>query len=137
MDYPEIYAVDFDKTLNLAAKYPELGEPNRPLFDLLIKQRAAGDKVILWTCREGNLLRQAVEYCRAYGLEFDAVNENTKENKVRWGNDCRKVFADYYIDDRNLLIADGTLYIGADHPAYPKRSAGPVNAEGSGIDIKR
>lgn len=136
MDYPEIYAVDFDKTLNLAENYPDLGEPNRPLFDLLIRQRAAGDKVVLWTCREGDLLRQAVEYCRNYGLEFDAVNENTKENRERRGNDCRKVFADYYIDDRNLLIADGILYIGSDHPNYHKRSTGSVNAKDSGINIK-
>ena len=28
MDYPEVYAVDFDKTLNIAQKYPELGKTN-------------------------------------------------------------------------------------------------------------
>ena len=33
MDYPEIYAVDFDKTLNLADTYPELGEPNMELIE--------------------------------------------------------------------------------------------------------
>lgn len=35
MEYPEIYAVDFDKTLNLAEKYPELGRPNMRLINFL------------------------------------------------------------------------------------------------------
>ena len=62
MEYPEVYAVDFDGTLNINAKYPELGEPNKRLFDLLIARRAAGDKVILWTCREGERLKSAVKF---------------------------------------------------------------------------
>lgn len=52
MDYAEIYAVDFDGTLNLADTYPELGEPNAELIEFLKERRAAGDKIILWTCRE-------------------------------------------------------------------------------------
>ncbi len=103
-EYAEIYAVDFDGTLNTAAKYPELGAPRMELFRFLNERRQAGDKVILWTCREGDLLKSAIKYCKNYGLEFDAVNDNIRENIERWGNNCRKVFADYYIDDRNLEI---------------------------------
>ena len=42
MDYPEIYAVDFDKTLNLADTYPELGEPNMELIEFLKERRTHG-----------------------------------------------------------------------------------------------
>lgn len=111
MDYPEVYAVDFDKTLNLAEKYPQIGEPNVKLFKFLKARRAAGDKVVLWTCREGELLKEAVKYCNSYGLYFDAVNDNTEENKAYFGNNCRKVWAHYYIDDRNMSMEefmDGT-----------------------------
>ena len=52
----EIYAVDFDGTLN-TAEYPELGEPNTELFQFLIKRQQSGDKIILWTCREGSYYR--------------------------------------------------------------------------------
>lgn len=117
MDYPEVYAVDFDRTLNLTQKYPELGKPNMKLIEMLIECRAAGDKVILWTCREGQLLDDAVEYCRKYGLEFDAINDNIQENKDRWGNNTRKVFADFYIDDRNLIFDGNELKIALTHPA--------------------
>ena len=101
MEYPEIYAVDFDKTLNLAEKYPDLRQPNIELIEILKDRRAAGDKIILWTCREGELLNQAVEYCKKYGLEFDAVNDNLPENIEFFGNNCRKIWAHHYIDDRN------------------------------------
>lgn len=104
MEYPEIYAVDFDKTINLAEKYPEIGRPNTRLIEFLIRRREAGDKVILWTCREGELLKAAVRFCNANGLKLDAVNDNLQENKEKFQNNCRKVFAHYYIDDRNIDI---------------------------------
>lgn len=102
-EYSEIYAVDFDGTLNLG-KYPTLGEPNIGLFKYLINRQQEGDKIILWTCRDGDLLKSAVKYCMNYGLKFDAVNDNVQENKDRWHNNSRKVFANYYIDDKNLYF---------------------------------
>lgn len=51
--------------------------------------------------RPGN----AVEWCRLQGLVFDAVNEPLPEQIKRWGNDTRKIYADYYIDDKNMTIA--------------------------------
>lgn len=104
-DY-KIYAVDFDKTLNLAEKYPRLGEPNMKLIGYLSARQQAGDKIILWTCREGDLLKSAVKFCKRYGLEFDAVNDNLRENIEHFNNNCRKVFADYYIDDRNMSFGN-------------------------------
>ncbi len=102
-EYPEIYAVDFDGTLSFG-KYPQVGEPNIELIEFLKKKKAAGDKVILWTCREGDLLKTAIKYCMRFGLEFDAINDNTEENKEKFQNNCRKVFANWYIDDKNMGI---------------------------------
>lgn len=101
--YNKIYAVDFDGTLNLG-KYPVLGQPNLELFEYLIDRQQSGDMIILWTCRERDLLKSAVKYCKNYGLVFDAINDNVQENKDRWGNNTRKVFADYYIDDKNMYF---------------------------------
>lgn len=60
-----------------------------------------GDKVILWTCREGRSLQDAVAACRACGFVPDAVNANVPEGVRRLGHDSRKVYADVYVDDRN------------------------------------
>lgn len=107
-----IIAVDFDDTL---FKYDHradetsrgeadggtgIGQPNTELISALRIAREAGNKVILWTCREGKALSDAVAACRAHGLGFDAVNENVQtEVSLRWP-DSRKVFADCYIDDK-------------------------------------
>lgn len=94
-----IYAVDFDGTL-CESVYPGIGKPNIVLINHLIKRRKQGNKVILWTCRCEQRLEEAVSWCKEHGLEFDAVNENLPEMIEWYGNDCRKVFADVYIDDK-------------------------------------
>lgn len=70
------------------------------LIRYLIAKRASGDKVILWTCRCNDRLKEAVDFCKKYGLEFDAVNENLADLVNFWGNDPRKISADVYIDDK-------------------------------------
>lgn len=94
-----IYAVDFDGTLCRAA-FPGIGEPNTVLISHLIKRRKQGDKLILWTCRIGERLQEAVEWCRGHGLEFDAVNGNLPETIEKWGGESRKIYADVYLDDQ-------------------------------------
>lgn len=108
-EYKEIYAVDFDGTLCRGSRFPTIGNPNYYLIEFLKEKRNQGDIVILWTCREGRLLDDAVEWCRKYGLEFDYINENTKENLEKFKNNSRKIFANYYIDDKNMTVNDLTV----------------------------
>ena len=98
-------AVDFDGTLCSDA-WPDIGEPNFPLIDFLIRWQAQGNKVILWTCREDTMLGLAVDWCAKQGLHFDAVNCNLPERISYYRNDSRKIGADYYIDDFNALVID-------------------------------
>lgn len=100
----KIIAVDFDGTL-CENKWPEIGEANEELIWYLRTRQAAGDKIILWTCRVGDLLQQAVHFCYDQGLIFDAVNENLPETIEWMKGDSRKIFAHEYIDDRNRLIS--------------------------------
>lgn len=94
-----IIAVDFDGTL-CENRWPEIGEPNEDLITYLKERQKNGDKIILWTCRVGDMLEDAVEWASQYGLIFDAVNENLSEIVEAFGSDTRKVFANEYIDDR-------------------------------------
>lgn len=94
-----IIAVDFDGTL-CTVNWPGIGEPCTDLIELLKKRRKDGDKLILWSCRCDRLLDEALSWCRQYGLEFDAVNDNLPEMTEKYGNNCRKVFADVYLDDK-------------------------------------
>lgn len=99
----KIIAVDFDGTL-CENKWPEIGAANDELIEYLKKRQEAGDKIILWTCRVGELLQQAVRFCYNRGLIFDAVNENLPETLEWMDGDSRKIFANEYIDDRSVPI---------------------------------
>ena len=95
-------AVDFDGTI-VTHKYPKIGEPLPNSFSVLRQLARDGHKLILWSVREGELLKEAVDYCKEHGVEFYAVNrdypeEKAEENKVY----SRKIKADVFIDDRNI-----------------------------------
>ena len=94
-----IYAVDFDGTLSFG-RFPGVGDPNVNLFGFLKKEKERGARLILNTCRTGDNLKAAVEYCRDHGLEFEFVNENLPELIDLYGGDTRKINADFYIDDK-------------------------------------
>lgn len=99
----KIIAVDFDGTL-CEDKWPEIGVPNTALIDYIKERQAAGDKLILWTCRCGETLKNAVKWSAEHGIIFDAVNENLPEVLERMGgSDSRKIYANEYIDDQNTL----------------------------------
>ena len=95
----KVIATDFDGTL-CEDKWPDIGEPNEEIIWYLREQQAAGAKIILWTCRVGEQLEEAVRWCYDQGLIFDAVNENLPERIAMFGTDPRKIGADEYIDDR-------------------------------------
>lgn len=101
-DY-KIIAVDFDGTLCFS-NWPELGEPNIKLISYLKNEKAAGSKIILWTCRAGAALADATKWCLEQGLYFDAINDNLPEIIEEYGNNSRKITCDIYIDDRNMLV---------------------------------
>ena len=105
MPRPIIISVDFDGVLH-SGSYPNIGKPNNRLIAYLINCRKCGIKVILNTMREGKTLDDAVNFCKTNKLEFDCVNNNLPEMIEIYGNNPRKIYADYYLDD-NVAIVKG------------------------------
>ena len=95
----EIIAVDFDGTL-CENVWPGVGAPNLNLIEHLKQKKSQGAKLILWTCRADEELKEALDFCSRFDLTFDAVNENLPEIIELFGKDTRKIFANTYIDDR-------------------------------------
>ncbi len=95
-------AVDFDGTI-VTHKYPDIGEEIPFAIATLKMLRQDGHKIILWSVREGELLDNAVDWCKERGLEFYAINRDYPEET--WDNNphfSRKIKVDVFIDDRNL-----------------------------------
>ena len=95
-------AVDFDGTIVTHA-YPAIGKPIPFAIDTLKRLAQEGHQLILWSVREGQLLQDAIDYCKERGLEFYAANTNFPgEEGIHDGMTARKLTADLFIDDRNL-----------------------------------
>lgn len=107
MDYKgkkcDIIAVDFDGTL-CENMWPEIGEPNQPVIDYIKRRKSEGAKIILWTCRVGKDLQNAIIWSKWQGIEYDAVNENVPEVLEAFEHHGRKIYADEYIDDRAVPV---------------------------------
>lgn len=95
----KIIAVDFDGTL-CDNRYPGIGEPRQDIIDHLLIEQTAGARIILWTCRDGERLDDAVRWCADHGIRFDAVNESLPESIANWDSNPRKICATEYWDDR-------------------------------------
>lgn len=96
-----VVAVDFDNTI-ARTEFPRIIKPIPNVIEYIHNLQNRGDTVILWTCREGALLQEALDWCADQGLYFDYVNENPPWRIELFGNDCRKIGADMYIDDKAL-----------------------------------
>lgn len=106
-----VIAVDFDNTIALTS-YPQIISPIYDTILFLYEAKVNGAIIVLWTCREGEELRQAVEWCNNNFIPIDFVNENVPDRIKRFGSDCRKISADIYIDDKAVCAEDLSAWNG-------------------------
>ena len=93
-------AVDFDGTI-VEHAYPEIGKEKPFAIQTLKQLQQEGNRLILWTSRENELLDEAIAFCHERGLDFYAVNSNEPADAL-FHKFSTKVIADVYIDDHNL-----------------------------------
>lgn len=97
-----VVAVDFDGVI-ARTDYPTIIGPIKENVDFIKHLAEIGAVLVLWTCREDKELDEAVEFCKSIGLDFPYVNENPPFRVEKFGTNPRKVGADYYIDDKNVM----------------------------------
>ena len=105
-----IIAIDFDGTI-VEDGYPGIGKPRIFAFETLRKLQEDGHRLILWTYRNGSRLNEAVDFCKGNGIEFYAVNKSFEEEQFD-DTKSRKIYADLFIDDRNIggVLGWGEIY---------------------------
>jgi hydroxymethylpyrimidine pyrophosphatase-like HAD family hydrolase len=95
-----VIAIDFDGTI-VEDAYPKVGKPRIFAFETMKRLQQDGHRLILWTYRSGSKLNDAVEFCKENGITFYAVNQSFPEEQYD-NSVSRKIYADIYIDDRNI-----------------------------------
>lgn len=101
----KIIAVDFDGTL-VTDKFPLIGDPILKNIERVKEEQANGADIILWTCRTGYPLMDAVYFCRSIGIELAAINEGLPHVEGNYKEPSRKIFADEYWDDRAVHMSE-------------------------------
>ncbi len=120
-----VIAVDFDGTIAQHV-FPKIGEPVFGAFAWMRKFQDAGAKLILYTMRSdgqnaGNVLSEAVEFCRKNGIEFWGINSNPEQ--LEWTT-SPKAYAHYYIDD--AAIGCPLIYPKVGKPYVDWTIVGPI-----------
>lgn len=100
-----VIAIDFDGTI-VEHEYPEIGELKYEAKDVINKLYEEGHSIIIWTCRSnanGHDFNDMIDFLIDNDIMYTEANEN--DEVVSYG--CYpKIYADIYIDDRNLFHID-------------------------------
>ena len=95
-----IIAIDFDGTITQKNIFPDIAPLREHAIETIKNFQAAGHKVVLWTCRYGKSLNEAIQFLLDNGIRMDGYNANI------YPLESRKIVADVYIDDKNVFMVD-------------------------------
>ncbi len=96
-----IIAIDFDGTI-CRSNFPVITGAMPYAKETINDLHARGHYIIIWTCRTGNNLLDAINWLLQEGIAFDRVNDHNPDNLTKYGDGGNKVYAHCYIDDKNL-----------------------------------
>jgi hydroxymethylpyrimidine pyrophosphatase-like HAD family hydrolase len=92
----KVIAIDFDGTITEDSPFPITGRV-RPEAIEVIKKLQERYICVLWTCRRGPYLLEAIELLEQNGVIFEFVNSTPFPERS-----SNKIYADVYIDDRSI-----------------------------------
>lgn len=97
-----VLAIDFDGTI-ATLSFPEVGTLRENADVVIRKLYNEGHKIIINTCRSGIHEGSAQIFLENHDIPYHYINSNLPELILVYGQDCRKISADYYIDDKCLM----------------------------------
>lgn len=100
-----VLGVDFDGTI-VEEAFPNIGAIKPRTVDLMKKAIAKGHLVIVWTARSGVAVTEATNFLHENNIPFHYINENPEDPWAIRGEQGRKIFCDFYLDDRAVHIDD-------------------------------
>lgn len=92
----KVIAIDFDGTITEDNPFPITGKI-RPEAIKVIKKLQKFYTCVLWTCRNGQYLAEAIKLLKDNGVVFEYVNSTPYPERS-----SNKIYADVYIDDKSI-----------------------------------
>lgn len=99
---PKILAIDFDGTI-VEAAFPGIGKIRPGVKRCINMLYEEGYKILINTCRTGSYEGDVEKFLHRSGIKYHYINCNLPTCIEYFGQDCRKLSADLYIDDKCLL----------------------------------
>ena len=122
-----VIAVDFDGTI-CENKYPMIGKLKNGVREVINKLVDNDNcEIIIWTCREGKYLKDAIFFLTENSIPYHYLNDNCNWAKEEFSNNanCRKVYADLYVDDKAIFadinwfkIYDEIIKVKSNNPQF-------------------
>ena len=97
-----IIVIDFDGTI-VENKYPEIGKLRKDAKKIINKLYDENHYIIINTCRAVIYESEAYNFLIKNGIKFHYINCNLPHLIEKYGQDCRKISGDIYIDDKSIL----------------------------------
>lgn len=102
-----ILAIDFDGTITDKNKWykAETIKPNAKEVINFLHDKL-NIEIIIWTCRDNYYyddLNIAIDFLKNHDIHYDCINRNADIIIEKWKNDSRKIYADFYIDDKSFF----------------------------------
>ena len=97
-----ILAIDFDGTI-AELSWPEPGALKKDADIYIRKLYKEGHEIIINTCRSGKFEGMAQDFLDANNIPYNYINSNLPRLIKKYKQDCRKISADIYIDDKCLM----------------------------------
>lgn len=98
----KIIAIDFDGTI-VESAFPGIGKIKKDAskyINLLYKE---GYIILINTCRTGSYEGDVENFLQRCKIKYHYINCNLPSQIEFFGQDCRKLSADLYIDDKCLM----------------------------------
>lgn len=97
-----VLSVDFDGTI-CEHSFPEIGKIKLDAAFYIRKLYDEGFLIIINTCRSGKYEGMAQDFLDENNIPYHYINSNLPHFIEYYGQDCRKISADIYIDDKCLM----------------------------------
>jgi hypothetical protein len=93
--------IDFDNTIAYS-EYPNIKGLKPNVVEVMQRLHNEGFIILINTCRSCPYEQEVYDFLEENKIPFDWFNCNDPKLIILYGNDCRKISGDLYIDDKNL-----------------------------------